>query len=839
MASLLSGAGTECGPANPLQNLAKTFGQDRTLQQVSSVVDFFLVLLLKNSPGPSRASSWAFKTCESALSRSSFCFLQLTVLVCQAFRGEPVVSGPLEPDAARFFSPSAHYDLSPLNRAFSPEHSRSSPAPPAWAADFMTTGGGGSSVEERQLALAFARAQRDPQFAKRVAAEFDNNTDAAVAKVQERFSELDIGRPLHARQGPLAFQPPPLIGPGFAPVDGVISGPTPFQQDAQQAPRFAAESEAFAKAFGEAARGNDNLLFFISPIFCDKRTRADFLWSPPIASDWESAFRAQETSQPDVSVHESLTARPTTPPLQHDDDALARTAGELLSSVSSATNPKFASSTFMDLMRKLRDHEVAVEGDKVVEQIQPSVERDVKGKGRAIDPSSSSFAATTSSGPGFASAEKSLGNAQESWSPSTVDLHQVRSYRELAERYVQTGYDDVKDVWDDEYHLRAQRTDSSMAADVSRSDRKVQFQGDGGAVTEDDDDQMFDGDALLANGPQPQTQVSEQEHEWSHLQQEWEDWVATSTGVEPVASTSSQSAQAGPSEIAGYRFTPRNPFLYDVEGARVLSPHADRSFASRHRGLPDTWSPPVYESILQHEAAVQVNPSDPKAWLQLGIKQQENEREDMAIKALLRATDLDPSLAEPWLALAVSYTNESARGLAYNAIERWIACQSDYADAIKGLNFEPTDFDEDLTDQHSRLTAMLIAMARSRAEVDSDVQVGLGVLFNTSEEYDKASDCFAAALSVRPNVCLIHFLHLTRTRVVRTDEGVFSVFQDPSLLNRFGATLANGGRPGDALEYYEKALELQPDYVRAKYNLSVSRMCPSPLSFCSAPQFRF
>jgi hypothetical protein len=37
MASLLSGAGTECGPSNPLQNLAKTFGQDRTLQQVSKL----------------------------------------------------------------------------------------------------------------------------------------------------------------------------------------------------------------------------------------------------------------------------------------------------------------------------------------------------------------------------------------------------------------------------------------------------------------------------------------------------------------------------------------------------------------------------------------------------------------------------------------------------------------------------------------------------------------------------------------------------------------------------------------------------------------------------------
>ncbi|OCK80253.1 hypothetical protein K432DRAFT_298069 [Lepidopterella palustris CBS 459.81] len=50
-----------------------------------------------------------------------------------------------------------------------------------------------------------------------------------------------------------------------------------------------------------------------------------------------------------------------------DADEMAQTAGRLLESVANNTSEKFQKSTFLELMRRLRDREVQVEGNKMVE----------------------------------------------------------------------------------------------------------------------------------------------------------------------------------------------------------------------------------------------------------------------------------------------------------------------------------------------------------------------------------------------------------------------------------------------------------------------------------------
>ncbi|KAF5866021.1 Peroxisomal membrane signal receptor PTS1 [Aspergillus alliaceus] len=212
-------------------------------------------------------------------------------------------------------------------------------------------------------------------------------------------------------------------------------------------------------------------------------------------------------------------------------------------------------------------------------------------------------------------------------------------------------------------------------------------------------------------------------------------------------------------------------------------------------------------AALAFEAAVQKDPQHVQAWTMLGSAQAQNEKELPAIRALEQAMKVDPSNLDALMGLAVSYTNEGYDSTAYRTLERWLSVKYPQIVNPKDLS---ADADLGFTDRqilHDRVTDLFIQAAQlspSGEQMDPDVQVGLGVLFYCAEEYDKAVDCFSAALA-------------------STESGTVNQREQLHLLwNRLGATLANSGRSEEAIEAYEQALNINANFVRARYNLGVS-----------------
>jgi len=87
-------------------------------------------------------------------------------------------------------------------------------------------------------------------------------------------------------------------------------------------------------------------------------------------------------------IHDEQRAAQDEQRQNHDDDQLAATAQELLEKVSHDQSDKFKNSQFLSLMRKLRDREVRVEGDQMVETTAASASSTTNDTAAALNASS-------------------------------------------------------------------------------------------------------------------------------------------------------------------------------------------------------------------------------------------------------------------------------------------------------------------------------------------------------------------------------------------------------------------------------------------------------------------
>ncbi|KAG5647025.1 hypothetical protein DXG03_001395 [Asterophora parasitica] len=314
----------------------------------------------------------------------------------------------------------------------------------------------------------------------------------------------------------------------------------------------------------------------------------------------------------------------------------------------------------------------------------------------------------------------------------------------------------------------------------------------------------------LQNGdlPPPQEDLSKWESEFNQLMSAQRDELDHDYGA--------SMQNAWESGIGDFHDTAPGeaPLKFDAEGLPILGqydfeqvnayldPMITRSLLDDAKALLDA-NGSLSEAALMLEAAIQkgqLGQGGYEAWILLGETRNMDEREEAGMRALtegVKRAEEAGAAGAGMMSLAISFTNESYDRASHTMLLRWLRARFPSLEVpestIKAMATNSS------WDTHTRITDLFLTLARSQhAEgvVDPDVQIGLGVLFYTNGEYDRAKDCFESALAVRPG--------------------------DYTLWNRLGSSLSNGSKPEQALGAYQEALRLRPTYTRAIYNVGVA-----------------
>lgn len=208
----------------------------------------------------------------------------------------------------------------------------------------------------------------------------------------------------------------------------------------------------------------------------------------------------------------------------------------------------------------------------------------------------------------------------------------------------------------------------------------------------------------------------------------------------------------------------------------------------------------IPSAVLCFEAAVQQDENNAEIWELLGTSQAENEKDPNAIAALKKSLQLNPQNRNVLMALAISYTNESLQNQALRMLIDWLRSNEKYKNLVPAhFSQNPNEMMASSLINGPRLVDVqdlfIQAVRQSPNEIDAEIQEALGVLFNLSSDYDKAADCFRAALQVKPH--------------------------NAKVWNRLGASLANGTQSIAAVDAYQHALAIEPGYIRARYNVGI------------------
>ncbi|KAI0266835.1 peroxisome targeting signal receptor [Gloeopeniophorella convolvens] len=282
---------------------------------------------------------------------------------------------------------------------------------------------------------------------------------------------------------------------------------------------------------------------------------------------------------------------------------------------------------------------------------------------------------------------------------------------------------------------------------------------------------------------------------------EWEDystamqhaWEETAADMDDTFGHSVKFDHEGLPILDAYTFEEHNKYL--DPSSSTQSPLAQAKMMLEQNAS-------LSEVALLLEAAIQkgeLGEGGYEAWILLGETRNMDEREELGMKALsegVRIAEESGAAGPGMLSLAISYTNESFDRGSHTMLMRWLRAR--FPDAPVSPEMEDA-LSKSAWHSHNVVTDAFLGIARAQhadGVIDPDVQLALGVLFYTNGAYDRAKDCFEAALGARPT--------------------------DYLLWNRLGSSLSNGNKPEESLGAYREALTLRPTYTRAIYNVGVA-----------------
>ncbi|KAF7893351.1 uncharacterized protein EAF02_000889 [Botrytis sinoallii] len=250
-----------------------------------------------------------------------------------------------------------------VGRAPSSQGFRASPGPNAgqgWANDFQNMSISGPQAQFQQQGV---NQTIQPQMGAGWHQEFAQSHGAP-------------GMIAQGNQPIMAMNRPSMMNAGYNPMPRVLMQQNQFASTSQSLVENneVFDEAAFARAFEQAANAESEraqqqeLESQAASVQHEETHTMDHLH---VTKEAESELERAEKQLLGQSLLGADTiqdpATATSEQNIHAPDALSRTAGELLSSVSNNQSEKFQNSQFLQLMRQFRDKEVTVEGDEVVD----------------------------------------------------------------------------------------------------------------------------------------------------------------------------------------------------------------------------------------------------------------------------------------------------------------------------------------------------------------------------------------------------------------------------------------------------------------------------------------